>query len=127
MEQLEINKQNTELAIESNINTAVLNIVNQISNIRLSEVAVKTAEEALELVQTSYSEGAVSIIQLIDAQNNYLQAQLAQANATYNFLLNTIQMERFMGYNFLLHTKEENDAFRQRFALFLEENYNQRK
>lgn len=124
LEQLEINKMNTELAIESNVSRAVLNIINQISNIRLSEVSAKAAKEALELVQISYSEGAVSIIQLIDAQNNYLQAQLAQANATYNFLLNMIQMERFLGYNFLLHSKEENDAFRQRFALYLEENQN---
>ncbi|SFR54952.1 Outer membrane protein TolC [Robiginitalea myxolifaciens] len=122
LDQLELNKQNTELAIESNISTAVLNVINQISNIRLSEVSVRAAEEALELVQTSYAEGAVSIIQLIDAQNNYLQAQLAQASATYNFLLNTIQLERFMGYNFLLHTPEENAAFRQRFVTFLAEN-----
>lgn len=127
LDQLEINKQNIELAIESNVNTAVLNVINQISNIRLSEVSVKAAEEALDLVQTSYSEGAVSIIQLIDAQNNFLQAQLAQASATYNFLLNSIQLERFMAYNFLLHTKEENEVFRQRFTVFFEENYNQQK
>ncbi|MDT0621730.1 TolC family protein [Croceitalea vernalis] len=127
LDQIEINKQNTELAIESNVSTAVLNIINQISNIRLSEVSVTAAKEALELVQTSYSEGAVSIIQLIDAQNNFLQAQLAQANATYNFLLNSIQLERFMGYNFLLHTREENDAFKQRFNTFVQVNFNQEK
>ncbi len=121
-DQLEINIQNTELAIESNVSIGVLNLFNQISNIRLSEVSVNAAKEALELVQTSYSEGAVSIIQLIDAQNNYLQAQLAQASATYNFLLNAIQLERFMGYNFLLHTEEENNAFKQRFAEFLDAN-----
>lgn len=121
-DQLEINIQNTELAIESNVSVGVLNLFNQISNIRLSEVSVNAAKEALELVQTSYSEGAVSIIQLIDAQNNYLQAQLAQASATYNFLLNAIQLERFMGYNFLLHTEEENNAFKQRFAEFLDAN-----
>jgi len=123
LDQLEINKQNTALAIESNVSAAVLNVINQISNIRLSEVSVEAAEEALELVQTSYSEGAVSIIQLIDAQNNFLRAQLAQAGATYNFLLNSIQLERFMAYNFLLHTKEENEAFRKRFNTFFEENY----
>ena len=125
-EQLEITMENTELAIESNISTGVLNVINQVANIRLSEVSVKAAQESLELVQTAYSEGAVSIIQLIDAQNNYLQAQLSQASATYNFLLNTIQLERFMGYNFLLHTKEENDNFKQRFTEFLIENYDQK-
>ncbi|MEO1012468.1 MAG: TolC family protein [Bacteroidota bacterium] len=124
-EQLEINVENTELALEANVSNAVLNIVNQISNITLSEVAANAAKESLDLVQSSYSEGAVSIIQLIDAQTNYLQAQLGQANATYNFLLNTIQLERFMGYNFLLHTEAENNAFRQRFTEFLDANYDE--
>jgi len=121
-EQLEINKANTALAIETNISTGVLDLINQIANIRLAEVSVRAAEESLDIVQASYSEGAVSIIQLIDAQNNFLQAKLSQAGATYNFLLTAIQLERFMGYNFLLHTEEENNAFQQRFLEFLDEN-----
>ncbi|MFS4417875.1 TolC family protein [Maribacter sp. 2307ULW6-5] len=122
-EQLQLNRENIELALTASVSASVLNVINQISNIRLSEVSVKAAKESLELVQASYSEGAVSIIQLIDAQNNYLQAQLAQAGATYNFFLNTIQLERFMGYNFLLRTQEENDAFARRFTEFLDQNY----
>jgi len=85
-------------------------------------VAEAAAEESLDLVQTSYREGAVNIIQLIDAQNNYLQAQLANAGATYNFLITAIQLERFIGYNFLLHTEAENLDFRNRFQQFFENN-----
>ncbi|NQX77657.1 TolC family protein, partial [Gilvibacter sp.] len=121
-EQLEVNTANTELAIETNVSIGVLNLINQIANIRLAEVSVAAAEESLDLVQTSYSEGAVSIIQLIDAQNNYLQTQLAQASATYNFLLTAIQLERFISYNFLLHTEEENNAFQQRFLEYMNAN-----
>ena len=97
----------------------MLNLINEISNIELSQVSEETAKEALELTQTAYSSGAVNIIQLIDAQNNYLNAQLDRSNAIYNYLINALQLERFLGYYFLLNSKESNDAFTQRFLEFL--------
>ena len=118
-DQLNINKENTELALNTNVRSGVLNVINQISNIDLSIVAEEAAKEALDLTQTSYTSGAVSIIQLIDAQNNYLNAQLASANAVYNFLINSLQLERSIGYYFLLNSEEENAKFTQRFLEFL--------
>lgn len=117
-EQLEINKENTELAIAGNIRTAVLNLVNQVTNITLSKISEDTAKEALDLTQVSYSNGAVNIVQLLDAQNNYLNAQLASATATYNFLITSLQLERFLGYYFLLNSDQRNDEFKQRFFEF---------
>ena len=118
-DQLNINKANTELAIDGNVRIGVLNVINQISNIELSEVSEEAAKESLELTRVSYTSGAVSIIQLIDAQNNYLNAQLASTNAIYNFLINSLQLERFLGYYFLLKSKDENTEFTQRFLEFL--------
>ena len=121
-DQLNINKANTELAISANVRFNVLNIANQISNIQLSEISEETAKEALDLTQVAYLSGSVNIIQLIDAQNNYLKAQLARANAVYNFLINALQLERSIGYYFLLHTETENEQFRQRFINYLNNN-----
>lgn len=118
-DQIEINKDNLKLNIAVNVRNGVLNLVNQMSNIQLSKISEETAAEALELTRASYSEGAVNIVQLLDAQNNYLDAQLAKTNAVYNFLINALQLERFMGYYFLLNTEEKNDEFRQRFFEFL--------
>ena len=118
-DQLDLNRTNTELAIDGNIRRTVLNVVNQVSNIELSKVSEEAAEEALNLTQTSYSSGAVTVIQLIDAQNNYLNAQLASASALYNFLINTLQLERFLGSYFLLNSEEENAQFNRRFVEFL--------
>jgi len=123
-DQLDINKSNTQLAIETNVNNAVLAIINEISNIELSTVSETAAEEALDLTQTSYSKGAVSVVQLIDAQNNYLNASLAKSNAVYNYLLSSMRLERFMGYYFLMHTEAENEEFLGRFTTFLEQNNN---
>ncbi len=120
-EQLEIGRSNSELAIERNVHDAVLDLINQITNIELSKISVQTAEEGLELTQTAYSTGAVNIVQLIDAQSNFLQAQLVRANANYNYLLSSLGMERSIGYFFLLHTDEENNAFLFRYLDFQNE------
>ncbi len=117
-DQLGIASDNIKLEIEKNINDAVLNIINQITNIELSKVFEETAKEVLELTQTSYENGAVNIIQLLDAQNNYLKAQLASSNATYNYLLVMLTLERYIGNFFLLESTDERQEFIARFIEF---------
>jgi len=97
-------------------------LVNQIANIELSKVFEETAKEALELTQVSYANGAVNIVQLLDAQNNYLQAQLASTNATYNYLLSSMQLERYIGSFFLLQTESERQEFITRFLEYTQNN-----
>jgi outer membrane protein TolC len=118
-EQLTFDQDNIKRSIEKDINDAVLQIINEIVNIELSAVSEATAKEGLELTQTSYTEGAVNIIQLIDAQRNYLQAQLDQSSAQYNFLIASLNLERYIGYFFLLHSLEENQSFFDRFNQYI--------
>ena len=89
-EQLGIEKENLELSFEKNVNDLVLELLNQIANIETSKLAEEAAKESLELTQTSYQEGAVPVIQLIDAQTNYLQSQLARATANYGYFITSI-------------------------------------
>lgn len=118
-EQLELNRANSQLNIAANVRSSILNVVNQISNIELSKVSENAAKESLELTQEMYRQGAVNFVQLIDIQNNYLSAQLARANAVYNFLMNAVQMERNVGKYFMLQSEAESEAFRQRFRAYL--------
>jgi len=118
-DQLSIQKENTELNIEKNVNDIILDIVNQIANIEISKVAEDTAKESLELTQNAYKNGAVPVIQLIDAQTNYLQAQLASTTANYNYLIASMQLERAIGYFFLMHSDTDNQAFIQRANQFI--------
>ncbi|MGJ8736992.1 TolC family protein [Zobellia laminariae] len=118
-DQLNILKENTEQVIDVNVRNSILNVINQISNIELSKISEQTAKEALELTQVSYASGAVNVVQLIDAQNNYINTQLASATAVYGYLVNMIQVERFIGHYFLLSTTEDNSKFTQRFIAYL--------
>ena len=110
-EQISLQQQNTNLFISQNVNNVVSDIATQIANIYITKIAEETAKESLELTQTAYKNGAVPVIQLIDAQTNYLQSQLGSATASYGYLLTSIKLERIIGYFFLLHSDEENQAF----------------
>ncbi|WP_299312113.1 TolC family protein [uncultured Aquimarina sp.] len=117
-EQLTINRENNELAISSNVSTSILNVINQMTNIDLSKVSEETAKASLDLIQTSYASGAVNVVQLIDSQNNYLNAQLNKTTAVYSYLLSVLQVERSIGHFFLLNTSEANAAFASKFLEF---------
>lgn len=121
-QQLETNQQDAALTVDANVHTAVLNLSNQLSNLELSKVSEQSARESLDLTQLSYKTGAVNIVQLIDAQNNYLGAQLARNNAVYNFLISSLQLQRNIGYYFLLNSKEKNNQFKQGFFDYLTKN-----
>ncbi len=113
-EQLNTQKENIALLVEKNVNDVVLELVNQISNIQISKIAEETAKESLDLTQNAYENGAIPVIQLIDAQTNYLQSQLASATANYNYLITSMQLERSIGYFFLMHSENENSSFTER-------------
>ena len=121
-DQINVSQDNIRLTVQKNINDAVIELVNQISNIHLSKLSEETAKEALDLTQTSYAEGAVNIVQLLDAQNNYLEAQQARATATYTYLLSSMQLERYLGNFFLLQTEQERQEFVNRFLEYLSNN-----
>lgn len=118
-EQLEINLENTKLSISANIRNSVLDLANQVSNIKLSKVSEQSALESLNLVNDAYASGAVTIVQLLDAQRNYLSSQLASASASYQFLLSSLKLERTLGSYFLLNSNDKNETFKQRFFEYL--------
>ncbi|MCY1633635.1 TolC family protein [Marinifilum sp. D737] len=118
-QQLNIQKENTETLIKKNVNDIVFTILNLYTNIELSKLTTKTAKESLELMQISYSNGAIGITSLIDAQQAYFQAQQQQASAGYNFYLSLLQMERVLSYYFFLNPDEENQTFIQNLQTYL--------
>ena len=110
-DQLNIQRNDAIASIKRNVNDIILSIVSQFSNIELSKISTEAAKESLELMQVSYSNGAIGITSLIDSQQAYFQAQYQQANADYNFQLSILQLERIMSYFFTLHSDEENQIF----------------
>ena len=66
-------------------------------NIDLSEQGAEAARKNLELVSDAYRQGTVSIIELLDAQNQSLFADLNANNALHDFLIDIMNVQRASG------------------------------
>jgi outer membrane protein TolC len=122
-EQLSVQKDNVKQQFEKNIREVLYDLMGNISNIETSRISEEAAKQSLELTQSAYQNGAVPIIQLIDAQNNYLQAKQASATAMYQFLISVLTLERYMGYFIITHSTEENELFFQRARDYIISNF----
>ncbi|HNX74361.1 MAG TPA: TolC family protein [Candidatus Rifleibacterium sp.] len=88
------------------------------SSIGLSQTRAEFAAKTLDLVQSAYSRGAVNILDLIDAQNAFLVAKEASANAVFSFLSDFIKVCRAVGtFDFILNP-ESNSHWYERLELF---------
>ena len=65
--------------------------------IQLSRDAAEAARQNLDLVTDAYSQGAVDIIRLLDAQNQALVAELVAANAIFDYLIDLMGAQRAVG------------------------------
>ena len=73
----------------------------------------------LDIITESYSNGALSILSLLDAQNSKLQADQVEANALYDFFLDYISLERAVGTIDLLMSHQEREEMLQRLNAFI--------
>jgi outer membrane protein TolC len=80
--------------------------------------AAEAANKSLEIVQNAYTQGAVSILSLLDAQNAAFNAEQAAANAVYDFLLDMLEMERSTGRFEFFMNDEERQALLERMRAF---------
>lgn len=83
-------------AVETRTRVALHRAAGSYPSIALSNEAAQAANENLSMVSDAYARGAVSITDLIDAQETALNADLAAADAKYSFLLDFVAVLRSM-------------------------------
>jgi outer membrane protein TolC/ABC-type uncharacterized transport system substrate-binding protein len=107
--------------VDANIRSTLYQAWASFLGIDLSKKAAESAHKNLDLVTDSYSRGVTKIIDLIDAQNASLVADLTAANTTYDFLIDLMRVQRAVGkYNFFLDI-EERKAWLKRLESFFTE------
>ncbi|MDN5200731.1 TolC family protein [Fulvivirgaceae bacterium BMA10] len=111
LQQLEFQKSNLVSQLEQLIRSNMERVGASYANIQLSNDAEVAALRNFELVQDAYSEGNVSVIELIDAQNQAIQAQQNAANAGYEFLIDLLNVERSVGFFYSLSSAEARADF----------------
>jgi len=83
--------------VEQRIRAALYRIRASHPSVQLTKDAASAANKNLGLVTDAYSRGAVSILDLLDAQNAALVAEEAATNAVFDFLIDLMNLQRSLG------------------------------
>ena len=116
--QLERQREAVAERIEQRARSAVHVASASFTRIRLTNRASEAAGRNFELVADSYAQGAVSIIDLLDAQTAYFNAQQEAANALFQFMSDVMEVERAVGAFVVLYSDEQKDDVFDRLEAF---------
>ncbi len=107
-----INYQKEELynKLETGIRSNIQKLRTSSLELELSKNAAEAAEVNFKMVQDAYFQGAVDLIQLIDAQNVMIRTKHMANISYYQYALDYLLLERFQGkFNFLSKAEEQED------------------
>ncbi len=83
--------------IEQNVRSATFEVAASRLAIDLAGKAVEASSRNLELVADNYTLGRMSLVDLLDAQTNALNAELDAVDAVNGYLLDLMRVERAVG------------------------------
>jgi outer membrane protein TolC/ABC-type uncharacterized transport system substrate-binding protein len=118
---LETQKADLVQDIELNVRAKVLDLALSVANLDLSKQSADFARKSFDMVQDAYSKGAVSIVELTDAQTNTLNAELAAVNSVYEFHGDLLRTQRAMSDFLVLKPPSEIMEFLLRYKDYLSE------
>ena len=104
--------------LELNVRAAMLELIVKRVNLESSKKSAEFADKSLALVQDEYAQGRVSVVDLVDAQNVALSANLSALDSEYEFFISVLTTERAVGKFSLLNTSEEQQDFLNRFEVY---------
>ena len=90
------------------------------SSIKLAQRRATYAKKTLGLVQSAYSRGAISMLDLIDAQNAYLVSTEAAAATKFSFVKDFVALCRAVGSFDIMLNKDCNEDWLRRMKMFYE-------
>lgn len=90
-------------------------------NLYFTSRAANRAKLNLGIIQEKYSQGTVGILDLLDAQNEYITRQQEAALAVYQYLNDLIQVQRAIGWFYADHNQVQQDAFIADLEVFMKQ------
>jgi len=108
---LQRDREGTEQRIEQNVRSATFEVAGSRLAVDLAHNAADAAARNLELVSDQYTLGRVSLVDLIDAQTNALNSNLAVADAVNDYLLDLMRVERAVGRFMFFVSPEDREVW----------------
>ena len=119
LERLKAEFERVELFIDTGVRIELYNAAAALAAVQLTKKAAVAAQNNLELVVDLYRRGKVDIITLIDAQTQKLVADLAAANAAYDYVLALLFVDREISHFRNLDDLEARQEFERRLNEFV--------
>lgn len=104
-----LTRQSVAEQVELAVRAALRDAASTFASIELSAASADAARKNLDVVADAYSEGTLSILDLLDAQNAALVADQAAATAIYDHLIANLRAQRAVG-EFDFFRSDENKA-----------------
>ena len=120
LDQLTIERDATSLLIGERIRSQLYRASASFAGIQLAQEAASAALENLGIIRDAYSEGAVDILKLLDAQNQALIAELDAANAVFDHLIDLMAVQRAVGRFDYFRSPQERDSFLRNLDAFFQ-------
>jgi outer membrane protein TolC/ABC-type uncharacterized transport system substrate-binding protein len=107
LQRLRLQRDAAAESLELSIRSALQRAGSTYAAIELTRERARAAQKNLDVVSDAYSEGTVSILDLLDAQNAALVADQAAATAVYDHLVANLRVQRAVGrFDFFLDDEE---------------------
>ena len=121
LEELRLTRRSAAQRVEQRIRSALHAAGASYAGIELSEASADAARRSLALVTDAYEQGAASILDLLDAQNQALVAQEVAASAGFDYLIDFMNVQRAVGQFDFFTAPGDYQAFLERLRLFFEQ------
>lgn len=82
---------------ESNTRQAYRSVLTQISQVAAQKQAIISTESALKATEASFNVGIRTIVDVLTAQTNLIQAQKNYANARYDYIIQSVLLKQAAG------------------------------
>ena len=103
-------RQNVEQSVRDNLHALQASV----PSIRLAQAGAEAARRTYTLVSKNYARGTRSVVDLLDAQNTSLQADLAASNAVYVAMTDLMNLQRSVGsFNYLAESEKLDDTMKR--------------
>ncbi|WP_127714013.1 TolC family protein [Halobacteriovorax sp. HLS] len=101
-------RRSLEFELDTFVSNQIDDLFSQLSAIELNKLNVKFSEDNFSAIKDLYKNGKVNIINVVDAQNNFLTASQNEVDSIYDFLSSYIELGNLIGqYDFLLDSTEQ--------------------
>ena len=110
MSAIELQKDDVKSSLEQSIRSVVAVIISDFINVGLSKTQAEFAQQNYDLVYDSYLVGESDLLDLLDAQDQKLGADISSRVALYTFFIDLLVMEQTIGYFPFLKPQDEVDT-----------------